>query len=138
VTPPAGPLSDEEKAVVGTWMIDPTAMKDMILEEAKKASRIPTPEELAQVDEMVKGMTMHVEFKPDRTCTMLMKMGPMEEKGAGVWSFADGKYTIKTTEKNGEPSTDEKDATATLSDGKLTISGDAGPPIPMIRKPATP
>lgn len=134
--PAAGPLSEEEKAVVGKWIIDPEALRSLMLEEIKKGGSEPTPEQLLQVAEVVKGIVMEVELKEDRTCTLAAKMGPMEENAKGTWSYKDGKYIVKTTEKNGQPVTEEDDGFGTLKDGKLIIESKDGPPLPLIRKPA--
>jgi hypothetical protein len=128
-------LNAEEKALVGQWSFDPAGFKATMIEEMKKKSPDTPAEQLGMAADMaMSSISMEIEFKDDRTCTMTMKMGGNAQNFKGKWKFSGGKYQIETTEKDGKPARDEKPITATLKDDKLTIEAGDAPKMPMVRK----
>jgi hypothetical protein len=111
-------------SIVGTWALDPNAMKEM--EEYKNAP----PEQQKMMDGLLGSMEMSMTFTDD-SMKMTAKLG-------GETKESEGKYTIKSNEGGkltieGEVDGKKEEQTFTL-DGDKLIMEDNGQKMVFLRK----
>ena len=125
-----GGSSESVSPAVGVWVID----VDATMESFDAGKDPETPPQMAEmVKGMVKAMTGEMTVNADGTYVGVMEMAnPMSgqketQKGEGTWTLEGDQFSITTTKENGKPKENPDTETATLKDGRITISPEGGP-----------
>lgn len=122
--------SEAVSPAVGTWVMDTDSALKMLTDNPPEGM---PPQALAPITNMIKAMKGTMTVNADGTYEGLMEMpNPMTGEisthpAKGTWTLEGDKFTITTTEQDGEVQETPDTEVAVMKDGVITITPDGAP-----------